>query len=131
MDDHARADALLGLDLGTSGARAVLIDAEGRSVAKGKAALADFGENSRRPAVWLAAAEAAVDAALAEVEAARIAAIAVDGTSGTMLALDAAGAPIGDALMYNDASSDGAALEAIARHAPAASAARTTSCNTS
>ena len=113
----------LGLDLGTSGARAIVIDANGRSVSTGKAALADFGENPRSPAVWLAAAEAAMDAALAPIDAARVAAIAVDGTSGTMLALDAAGAPIGDALMYNDASSDQAALEAIARHAPATSAA--------
>jgi sugar (pentulose or hexulose) kinase len=113
----------LGLDLGTSGARAVVIDAQGKSLSTAKAALADFGDNPRRPAAWLAAAEAAIDAALASVNRGRIAALSVDGTSGTMLALDAEGAPIGDALMYNDASSDRLALEAIARFAPATSAA--------
>ena len=113
----------LGLDLGTSGARAVVIDAQGRSLSAAKAALADFGDNPRQPAVWLAAAEAAIDAALASIDRGRIAALSVDGTSGTMLALDAEGAPIGDALMYNDVSSDRAALEAIARFAPATSAA--------
>jgi sugar (pentulose or hexulose) kinase len=113
----------LGLDLGTSGARAVVIDAQGQSLSTAKAALADFGANSRMPAVWLAAAEAAIDAALASVDRGRVAALSVDGTSGTMLALDAASAPIGDALMYNDTSSDRAALEAIARFAPATSAA--------
>jgi xylulokinase len=114
----------LGLDLGTSGARAVVIDAEGHGVATGKAALADFGANPRRPVVWLAAAEAAVAAALALLDATRIAAICVDGTSGTVLALDGGGAPIGDALMYDDASSDRATISAIERRAPAASAAR-------
>ena len=113
----------LGLDLGTSGARSVVIDAQGRSLSAAKAALADFGDNPRQPAVWLAAAEAAIDAALASIDRGRIAALSVDGTSGTMLALDAEGAPIGDALMYNDVSSDRAALEAIARFAPATSAA--------
>lgn len=46
----------LGLDLG-SGARVVVVDARGRVVARGKAALADFSANPRRPAVWLAAAD--------------------------------------------------------------------------
>jgi D-ribulokinase len=113
----------LGLDLGTSGARAVVIDAQGQSLSTAKAALADFGDNPRLPAVWLVAAEAAIDVALKGVDRGRIVALSVDGTSGTMLALDAEGAPIGDALMYNDTSSDGAALEAIARFAPATSAA--------
>ncbi len=113
----------LGIDLGTSGARAVVVDAQGARLATGKAALAEFTDNPRRPAAWLAAAEAATDAALAQIDRQRVTALAVDGTSGTMLALDAEGAPIGDALMYNDVSSDRATLEAIARLAPASSAA--------
>src|SRR5580704_12901608 len=119
-----RDDSLfLGLDLGTSGARAVVVDAQGQSISTAKAALADFGDNPRQPAAWLAAAEAAIGEALKSVDRGRIAALSVDGTSGTMLALDAGSAPIGDALMYNDTSADRAAIEAIARFAPATSAA--------
>ena len=43
----------LGLDLGTSGTRAVVIDIEGKSLSTAKAALADFGENPRQPGLWL------------------------------------------------------------------------------
>ncbi len=113
----------LGLDLGTSGARAVVIDASGAVVAQGKAALAEFGANLRNPQVWRQAADKAVESALAHCDRTRVAAIAVDGTSGTMLAVDAAGAPLGDGLMYNDPSSDAAAVAAIANAAPPASAA--------
>lgn len=113
----------LGLDLGTSGARAVIIDAAGRSLGSGKAAMADFGPNIRNPHVWWRAASTATLGALAQVDRSRIAAICVDGTSGTMLALDDAQAPRGDALMYNDASSDVRMLAAIAEAAPATSAA--------
>jgi sugar (pentulose or hexulose) kinase len=55
------ADLYLGLDLGTSGARAPVIDAAGEVVASGKAAR---GANPRDPRVWLEAARAALGAAL-------------------------------------------------------------------
>ncbi len=42
------ADLYLGLDLGTSGARAVVIDASGETLASGKAAMADFGAEPSR-----------------------------------------------------------------------------------
>ena len=117
------ADLYLGLDLGTSGARAVVIDASGGTLASGKAAMADFGKNHRDPATWWKAARAALEAALARIDRASIRALAVDGTSGTMLAVDGAGEPLGDALMYNDASPDEAAVAAIGKAAPATSAA--------
>jgi sugar (pentulose or hexulose) kinase len=97
----------LGLDLGTSGARAVVIDAAGAVRASGRAA-----------------AFAALDGALAKVEPRDIAAMAVDGTSGTLLALDAGGEPLGDALMYDDRAADPEALARIDAAAPATSAAR-------
>jgi sugar (pentulose or hexulose) kinase len=119
-----RSDPLfLGLDLGTSGARAVVIDGSGAAVASGRAAIADFGADPRDPQVWWRAAEAALRAALAGCEAARIVALAVDGTSGTMLAVDAAGRPLGGALMYNDPCRDRDILDRIATHAPRESAA--------
>jgi xylulokinase len=113
----------LGLDIGTSGARAVVIDEDGQPRAMAKAAMAEFGANPKAPPVWRAAAFHALDLALAQVDPARIVALAVDGTSGTLLALDSAGAPLGDALMYDDRAADADALSRIAAAAPAASAA--------
>jgi D-ribulokinase len=117
------ADLFVGLDLGTSGARAVVIDTSGRAIAQGAAAMAG---NHRAPQIWWQAAGAALDTALAQVDRAGIRAVAVDGTSGTMLAVDAAGLPMSEGLMYNDPCADTAILARIATDAPAASAARGT-----
>lgn len=113
----------LGLDIGTSGARAVLIDRAGGMVAQGRSAMADHGADLRDPAIWWAAAETALRAALAGTDAGRVAALAVDGTSGTMLPVDAAGAPLAKARMYNDPTDDAAILSAIAANTPDSSAA--------
>ena len=64
MPDEA---LFLGLDLGTSGARAVVIDAAHRVRATAKSALADHGANPRDPAIWWAAAETALKALLEAV----------------------------------------------------------------
>ncbi|MGL5010507.1 MAG: FGGY-family carbohydrate kinase [Paracoccaceae bacterium] len=118
------AEALfLGLDLGTSGARAVVIDASGTVRASAKSAMADHGNNLRDPAVWAAAADHALRGALAGVDAGRVRALAVDGTSGTLIACDEVGRPIADGLMYNDPCTDQATLDTIVTHAPATSAA--------
>lgn len=116
-------ELFLGLDIGTSGARAIVIDSEGAVRGEGRAAMADFGANHRNPSVWWGAAEAALDGALRGI-AGDVRAVAVDGTSGTMLPVDAAGAPLADGLMYNDACTDEAILARIAEAAPADSAAR-------
>jgi sugar (pentulose or hexulose) kinase len=113
----------LGLDIGTSGARAVGIDANGKLVASGKATMAELGGNPRDPVTWWNAATVATRAALEGVERSRVSAICVDGTSGTLLAVDGFGEPLGDALMYNDIVQDADVLAAIARAAPASSAA--------
>ena len=116
-------DLYLGLDVGTSGARALVMDATGAELASAKAAMADFGPNLRDPQVWWQAACRAVQGALAQVDRNRIVALAVDGTSGTMLAVDAAGMPLADGVMYNDVCTDTAILDSIAAHAPQTSAA--------
>ncbi|OYU18935.1 MAG: carbohydrate kinase [Rhodobacteraceae bacterium PARR1] len=113
----------LGLDLGTSGARAVVIGADRQVKATAKSAMADHGSNPRDPAVWWAAAQTALQGALAQVDAGAVRAMAVDGTSGTMVGLDATGAVIGDGLMYNDACTEADILKTISDHAPATSAA--------
>ncbi len=113
----------LGLDLGTSGARVIVIDAAGGARASASAAMTDFGGNPRAPAVWRAAAFAALDRARAQVDFHDISAMAIDGTSGTLLAVDAQSEPLGDALMYDDRSDSGLCARVDAA-APAQSAAR-------
>ncbi len=51
-------------------------------------------------------------------------ALAVDGTSGTMLAVDRFGEPVGPARMYDEPCDDQAVIRTIAEHAPVESAAR-------
>ncbi len=87
--------------------------------------MSEHGESLRDPRVWLAAVSAALRGALEGVEAAGIAALCVDGTSGTVLAVDALGRPLGEAMMYNDAA-EPAGVMAIAESAPDVSAAHGT-----
>lgn len=112
-----------GIDVGTSGARAMAITADGRAVAKGQAAMAAFGSDHREPAVWWAAVEAALAEMKQVIDAGRVCAVAADGTSGTMLPVDETGRPLAAALMYNDATNNAGILGRIARAAPAESAA--------
>lgn len=88
----------LGIDCGTSGLRGVVVDAGGIVRAE---AHHPFPAGTTDPAAWATA----LDDVLADLAAAGpIAAVAVDGTSGTLLLTDAAGRPQGDALLYNDTS---------------------------
>ena len=115
------ADLFLGLDIGTSGARAVVIDRQGAVVAEGRARMADFGQNHRAPRAWWRAAKSATDAALAKVDRGAIRALSVDGTSGTMLAVDGDLEPLGDGVMYNDPCGDVQTLDVIGSIAPTGS----------
>lgn len=118
-------DLALGIDFGTSGVRAVLMNREREVVAQQSTTLASLGQNHRDPQLWWQALEQTLDA-LAQAETAswsRLACVAIDGTSGTMLALDDQNQPLGDALMYNDPVQDAQILEEIAREAPQESAA--------
>lgn len=113
----------IGLDLGTSGARAVIIDARHSIRATGKSAMSEHGPNFRDPAIWWRAAQTALHAALAQIDPSQVAALAVDGTSGTMLPVDANATPLAMGAMYNDPCTDESILAAIAQTAPATSAA--------
>lgn len=90
----------LGIDFGTSGARACVIDAAGAVVAEDRR---DFGtlEDYERAGIWrealwdlVAALPPAIRTALSD--------IALDGTSGTILACDEALAPRHPPLLYDD-----------------------------
>lgn len=113
-----------GIDLGTSGARAVIIDEASDVAATAKAAIADFGMNHRDPAIWWQAASTALKAALEQIRPSLVRAISVDGTSGTIVPVDNTGSPLADGLMYNDPCRDLTILNTIAEHAPQTSAAR-------
>mgnify|MGYP001241612820 CR=1 FL=1 len=90
----------LGIDFGTSGARACIIDAEGAVIAEDAR---DFGELAEyeRAGIWR---EALWDliAALPPAIRTQLSDIALDGTSGTVLACDEALAPRHPPLLYND-----------------------------
>jgi sugar (pentulose or hexulose) kinase len=117
-------DLYLGLDIGTSGARALVMSDKGTVVASAKSAMSDHGANHRDPMVWWAAAQTALQRALADCPAKNIRAVAVDGTSGTMLACDRALTPLGDGVMYNDPCNDQGLIARIAAASPPQTAAR-------
>lgn len=111
----------IGLDLGTSGVRAALVDAARVPLAVAAAPIPS--ERRRDPAAWWEATAQALDALRARADLGSVRALAVDGTSGTVLAVDAAGTPLGAASLYNDAA-DPERVARIAEAAPAGSAAR-------
>lgn len=116
----------LGIDLGTSGCRAIIINAQGDIVARHAVTMVEpLRDNkgiSQAPEMWWDAVQCTLRGILADVDPQHIDTLAVDGTSGTVLLCDLAGLPIGPALMYNDARASNEA-ERIARLAPANSAA--------
>lgn len=114
----------IGIDVGTSGVRAVAVDSTGQAVGRGTMATDGPGLDPRDPEMWWLATVAALRRLAAEADLSRVGAVAVDGTSGTVLVTDAAGRPVGTALMYNDPCPDDAVVARIDAAAPAGSAAR-------
>jgi D-ribulokinase len=111
----------IGIDIGTSGIRAALVDAARAPLAWGYAPLA--ADRRRDPAAWWQGVSAALDALRATADLSGVRAIAVDGTSGTVVAVDGAGVPLAAASLYNDPA-DSADVARVSAMAPAASAAR-------
>jgi sugar (pentulose or hexulose) kinase len=102
----------LGIDVGTSGVRAAVVDATKAVVSYAAEPFAPG--NGRSPRAWVAAVETAV----ARLDLTGIEAVAIDGTSGTLVAVDARGEPLADGSMYNDEAAPDDRAEA-ARAAPA------------
>ena len=88
---------VLGIDLGTSGVRVAVLDSEGRLMHN-----TSIGYNSRpnNPESWLQAVRTLIRAIPDQIRN-QLGAVAVDGTSGTLLACDSVGRPLGDALLYD------------------------------
>ncbi len=114
----------VGIDFGTTGVRVSIIDDTGNERAYAKDVYADFGLNYRSPTVWWSAFENAFCAALGQVDRGDIIALAIDGTSGTVLPVSKTGKALADASLYNDACTDPEITGLIERLAPVNSAAR-------
>ncbi|MEI9429558.1 FGGY-family carbohydrate kinase [Mesorhizobium sp. Cs1299R1N3] len=114
---------VVGIDIGTSGARAVAMRQDFSIAGQSAVPLDRFGQNPRDPRTWWQAVQAALADLLSGIDRAAIRAIAVDGTSGTLLPVDIDGRPLAEPLMYNDKVDDADILAMVAREAPAASAA--------
>ncbi len=113
--------SFLGIDVGTSGVRAALVDASGNLAHLGRAPLPPSRRDGAGHAFqdapdWWRALVAAVTT-LPEPARRRVTAIGLDATSGTVLAVDERGEPLGPARMYDDRAAT-AAAERIAHAAP-------------
>ena len=113
----------IGIDVGTSGVRAAALADDGATVGSAAVAMETFGD-ATAPATWWTCVRAVISKLGSSCDLSQVRALAVDGTSGTMLAVDRVGEPVGPARMYDEPCTDEAVIRAIAEHAPADSAAR-------
>lgn len=100
------AEALyVGIDLGTQSVRALAVDGAGTVHGTGSAALAgrrDGDRHEQDPEEWWHAVGEACRGALADLPAGAVQAVAVDGTSGTVVLTDRHGRPVTPGIMYDD-----------------------------
>ena len=110
----ATAALWLGIDLGTQGVRAQLVDGDGTVHGSGNAPLLrgrrDGPRHEQDPREWWEATGAAVRTALADHPGQPLGAVCVDGTSGTLVLQDRGARPVGPGLMYDDARAAGVPL---------------------
>jgi sugar (pentulose or hexulose) kinase len=101
------AGLFLGIDVGTGGVRACAIDGSGNIQRMDSAVLSPprpHGDAIEQdPELWWHATVVAICKLGRKIDLAGVERISVDGTSGTLLMIDAAGRPCTPGLMYNDA----------------------------
>ncbi|MCK5359642.1 MAG: FGGY-family carbohydrate kinase [Gammaproteobacteria bacterium] len=99
-------ESYLGIDVGTSGVRAILIDRSGKILASSSTGLpASIQQDSmlcQQPGQWWQAVLTCLQQITDRYDCAGLQGIAIDGTSGTTLLTDLSNKPISPALMYND-----------------------------
>ncbi len=97
----------VGIDIGTSGCRAIAIDAQRQVQGEARCSMAAPLQRrdgfEQKPQIWWQAVHQTLAQLFELIPAQQVVAIAVDGTSSTLLLCDEQGNPIGPALMYNDA----------------------------
>lgn len=118
--------SFIGVDVGTSGLRTIAINAAGNILAEDAQPLpapARAGACVEQdPAIWWHALLSGLRAITPTLKTYPPTRLAIDGTSGTLLLADSTGAPLGPALMYNDARATAQARE-IAQYAQTTSGA--------
>ncbi len=116
----------IGIDLGTSGCRAIAINDDGHPVAQASTSMAapiqDGNRTEQEATIWWQAVQKTMYDLLTQIQVESVKSIAVDATSGTLLLTNAKGQPLTPALMYNDGRSQVEALR-IDKVAPRQSAA--------
>ena len=90
----------LGIDFGTSGARAIVIDTAGTIQAEAQYPFTQ--SNTDLAAIWQTALFNLIEQISPEIKS-KVKAIAINGTSSTVLLCDAAGKPVDTPILYNDA----------------------------
>ena len=114
---------VIGIDVGTSGVRAAALADDGETVGSAAVAMATFGD-ATAPTTWWNCVRTVISELASSCDLTQASALAVDGTSGTTLAVDRFGEPVGTARMYDEPCIDETIIRTIAEHAPAESAAR-------
>ena len=111
----------IGIDIGTSGVRAIASNAAHRPVAFASAPMPsperDGARATQDASIWWDAVARSLDALRADCDFTQVRAISADGTSGTIVGVDVLGRPLAPASMYNDSSAQ-AAAEMILKLAP-------------
>lgn len=118
--------SVIGIDFGTSGCRAMAVDSAGKPI--GEVALPlpapkQSGKGVEQdPGLWWEVLVQLLDQLCQKIQPGEVAAIAIDGTSGTVLLADAEGTPVTPALLYNDTRSveEAARITTLAPHDSAA-----------
>ena len=99
-------EAVIGIDVGTSGLRAALCNRDLSILGMAQRAmplpLQTGGRLMQDPQLWAMALDDVLAELKPQIAAHDVRAIAVDGTSGTILSVDQEGKPLGLASMYND-----------------------------
>jgi len=113
--------SVIGIDIGTSGCRGVVVDTDGKRLAEAAVPFPAQKQDGVRmeqfPQRWWEALQQLMPQLLEQVAREAVTAIALDATSGTVLLADEDGTPTGPALMYNDRRATGQARR-IAEIAP-------------
>ena len=99
----------MGIDVGTQGVRCIVVDEHGAPAAahseqfKALNIAREAGRYEQNPGDWLAATRNCIRACTSELSnPEEISTISIDGTSGTILALDENNVPLTNGIMYND-----------------------------
>lgn len=97
----------LGLDLGTSGCRGIIINNLQQVIVEARVSYHSEkdaqGHHQQNANVWWQAITDVIHQLTEEINADNIVALSIDGTSGSVLLCNKQGEPLHDALMYNDA----------------------------